>query len=705
MIPTPPNGANDAIEESVAAVTPKAEPPQDQSPGFDGRSPKTLAAALCQRLLSVTNIKTIVLLAAIGASVGFCAFGFGIRPKLEAYVGQNRLSWKLRYWLQWTMIGGVMVSLVAAGALWLRTRRTQPQTAALWTRRLAPLTGLAFLPTLTDSRVWQGNELAILVLVNLFSLTILKSIVTSQDAALRLSVSPKPRSVLLIRVSCFLERQATFWGRQQKLPLLTVFAGVAVYAVYFSFHTIQTHYRLGTQSFDLALEDNLVWNAVNGGPLFKMSPFGGPDATHAGNHQTYFAFVIGLIYRFFPGPQTLLIVQAVLMGAAAIPLFYLGRSRLGPWSAAAIAWLYLLYPPLHGAALYDFHYLPLGTVFLWAALAFVEARRPLLMVLSIVLAASVREDVNAMMAVLGLLLIVEGKHVPAGLLFTAIGGLAFGILKFVVMPRYTGGHQSFVHQYQDLVPKGGAGYPAVLVTIFTNPVYTLKTLLEGDKLIYVLQIFTPLAFFPLRRAVGFLGCLVGFFFTLLSTRYPPQIQISFQYTTYWTTFLFVLLVNNLSWVRTTLDTTHKNLSRAYLAVVVCATMVCSYQYGALLETRNTRGGFGQYRFGLKPEDHERHRQVYELIGLVPNDAKIVASELLVPHVSSRKDAYTLRTGYFDAEYALFEMPTHGDEGRALKPALASGTFGVVAIRGNYALAKRRHPSTKNGLVLDRIHGD
>ncbi len=689
------------LEEAPLPAPASGQAPEPQAEAAPPSSPGDSASVYnswWHRAFHVARLKTIALTMTIGASMGFAAFSVFIRDQLVVFVAANSLPWKVRIKFAVAMAASVSLALVVAFAHWCKTRRQRPRATHLAVRRLAPLAVAGFLPTLLEVRVWQGNELTILILICVFSFVLYRAICASQDAgAVVIQSRLSPR-----RTEAWYTRLVPALQRHKNVPLILVLAGVAAYTLYFSFHTLQTHYRFGTASFDLGLEDNLVWNAARGGPLFKMAPLGGPDSTHAGYHQTYFAYVIALVYRFFPGPQTLLVVQAFLMGAAAIPLFFLARKPLGSWTGCLIGWLYLLYPPLHGAALYDFHYLPLGTVFLWSALAFIQSGRPLLCMVAVVAAASVREDVNAMTAMLGVILVVEGKHVRAGLLLTCVGALTFGVLKFVVMPRYLDGSQSFLHQYVDLMPEGGTGYPAVLLTIFSNPAYTLKTLLERDKLLYILQIFGPLAFFPLRRWIGVLGCVVGIFFTLLSTRYAPQIQISFQYTTYWTTFLFVFLIRNLEWTRQSLDTDVLKRSRAWLAVVVSALLVSSLQYGAVLNTTNTRGGFGEYRFGLLPGDHERHRLVYNLLALLPRKAKVVASEMLVPHVSSRKNAYTLRTGVYDAAYALFELPLWAEEGDQLRPLIESGEFGVVDVQGSYVLAKRGHSTRRNQEILKRM---
>lgn len=722
--PHPPDSPTES--ESPARVAPASSPEEEPSfrlassslafqeatPGLIAQEPiafepPPFASSQAKRrripwhlLVDVPFLKTLALVAAVGASVGNCIYALVFAKLWPDYIIHNQIPTKHRYWVQWAMVAG---GLLTALAVWLVERkfgRRYPGAGARAIRRWSPLAMAGFVPFLIDSRSFEAADMTVLVLVPLFGWGLYKTICLSQAAA---PVWARP-STVVPRVWLW-RRCMEALQKQRNLPLIFVLAGVAGYTLYFSFHTIQTQYRFGTSSFDMGLEDNLVWNAVHWGPLFKMSPFGGPEATHAGNHQTYFAYILALVYRWFPGPETLLALQALLMGAAAVPLFFITRRALGPWAGVLLAYLYLLYPPLHGANLYDFHYLPLGTVFLWAAVSAAESRRHVWMAVSLVLAASVREDVNAMMAALGFMMVVEGKQVKAGIVMTVLGGFLFGLLKFVVMPRYTGGHQSFLHQYQDLVPKGGNGYPAVLVTVFTNPFYTLTTLLERDKLYYLLQIMGPLVFFPVRRAFGLLACVVGIFFTLLSTHYLPQIQISFQYTTYWTTFVFIAVVRNLAWVRARQDRGLIAPSKAWMAAIAAALLLSSIQYGAVLDTRNAHGGFGHYRFGLLPGDHERHRQVYELIGLIPKDARVVASEMLVPHVSSRKNAYTLRTGVYDADYALFELPTRGDEGRNLRPFLEKGEFGVVDKQGHYALAKRGHKTDRNAEVMDLVRSD
>ena len=245
----------------------------------------------------------------------------------------------------------------------------------------------------------------------------------------------------------------------------------------------------------------------------------------------------------------------------------------------------------------------------------------------------------------------------------------------------------------------------MLKTVFGNPVFTMTSLLERDKLVYLLQILTPLAFFPLRRPIGLLCSLPGFFFTLLSTGYAPLIQTSFQYTANWTSYLFLACVVNLVWVSRTPDPASQSARPrrvAWMVAIAAGIMITTSQYGAFVQQEYVKGGFGYYHFNVTAADATRHKSLYELIKMVPPRAKIVASENIVPHVSNRPDAYTLRMGLYDADYLLFEAPRGGEEGTFVKNAFSSGEFGVVAFKDPFVLAKRGYSRALNESLRYRI---
>jgi uncharacterized membrane protein len=652
-------------------------------------------------------VRGLALLAGVGASVGLAVSAWRLKGQAVAYASSNLIGRSER----WAVVGAVLAGAalgVLLGGIVAFARRRQGGAGVVdrMGHRTAPLLLYGWLPFLLEWRLWAQHQLTMLTLISLFGLALqgLTRLAFATPPVLD-ELVPRRHAGTLARARLADRRVVDAIARAHWLPWVLVWTGVVAYAVHFAYFTIQTHYRLGTSAFDLGVENNLVWNAAHLGPLFKSSPFGGPHAVHTPYHQTYFSYLLAPLYALSPRPETLLVIQAAMIALAAVPLFLLARRHHGPGIACVLAFGYLLYPPVHGANLYDFHYQPLSMVFVFAALHLLEQRRDAWAAVVILLAFSVREDISALVAVIGLYLLLTGIRPRAGLLVMVAGGLVFTVLRFVIMPSLLDGEHAHVHQFKDLLGPDERGFGGVLKTVIANPFFTLTSLLQRAKLIYVLELLAPLAFLPLRRPIGLLLCVPGFFFTLLATEYPPMIEISFQYTAYWTPFLFIGVIAALDRIREGERSgrlpPHSRL--AWVVALAGAMLVSSYQFGGILGKHNARSGFDHHRFGLTAKDHARHDDAYALIAQVPPTATIAASERIVPHVSSRQDAYTLRTGLFDAEYLLLELDCRSDEQPRVIEALgAGGPFGVVDVRGEFVLAKRGHSIARNGEILARM---
>jgi uncharacterized membrane protein len=650
---------------------------------------------LAEKTLPLPNAaRTGALLFGEGASVGLLVWAT-LATSILPYSLENDISPEQRRILIVTMLGCGMAALAIAVLFLARAEEDASSRLELGAVRLCPLLFVGLLPFLFRWQIWVDRQLTFGVFVCAGGFAFHASALACLRAGNRARHGQPSR--VWAALGAWLQRRAK-WAA----PTLVALAGV-YYAVFFSYETVLHHHSVLTTSFDLGLEDNVLWNVVHGGPFMKMSPLFGPVGSHFGYHAALFAYAIAPFYALHQQAETLLIFQAALVGAAGIPLYLFAARHIGRWPACLVALAYLLYPPVHGANLYDFHYPPLGVFFIWLTLYLVDSGRNRWAILSLVLTLSVREDIAADTAILGVYLLFSGKA-RAGVVITAVAGTYFLIVKLVLMPPFLHGDQSFLNQSQGLIGRGTHGYGGVVMTVIGNPVYTLTNLLEPDKFLYIVQLAAPLCFFPWRRPIGYLLSIPGFFFTLLETKYPPLVQISFQYTAHWTAFLFVALVANLEWVRAPKYPTDNEgwlRQRAWLIALCALTIVTSFQYGAIFQQHTARGGFGPYQFGQSDAAAADYRALRSLIARVPPRAKISSSELVVPHVSNRPDSYTLRVGVFDAKYLLFQLPSRDDERREARAALEHG-FGVVAQAGPFVLAERGHPETQNGKVLRQL---
>ncbi|HEY2899156.1 MAG TPA: DUF2079 domain-containing protein, partial [Polyangia bacterium] len=355
-------------DNPMPALPPSTEPPLPSAPPADDpaaaamQPPPNLTAR--EGIPALTHLaRSLGLLGLEGWSVGLLIWGARAAWRLLPYAVANEITAKGRVVLLADMFGTAFGACLLATVYMLVRRRRADVLGVVdgVARRLAPLIVVGLLPFLLNWSIWNGRELSFLILAAVFVLGV--------RPLLTLSLSAPPllgQSLTLIglgvTLQAFRARHARFFER---LPLGIVIAGAAYYAGFFAYHTVVHHRNILSTSLDLGLEDNLVWNALHGGPLFKSSPYSGPTGSHGGNHVTFFAYAIALFYFFAQRAETLLVLQAVVLGAAAIPLFLFARRHIEPWQACVVALCYLLYPPLHGSNLYDFHYLPLGSFFLW----------------------------------------------------------------------------------------------------------------------------------------------------------------------------------------------------------------------------------------------------------------------------------------------------------------------------------------------------
>jgi Predicted membrane protein (DUF2079) len=306
--------------------------------------------------------------------------------------------------------------------------------------------------------------------------------------------------------------------------------------------------------------------------------------------------------------------------------------------------------------------------------------------------------------VLGLWLLLTGTAARAGALLAVVGVGYFLVLKLGVMPHFADGGETFVNQYSGLLPPGEHTFGSILETITVNPPFTANVVLERDKLVYLLKLLAPVLLAPLAIPLGFVLLLPGLIFTLLSTGYTPLYQISFQYTAYWTPFVFMGLVVQLERAAAARHPADRAgpLRRRTLAIgVAAASLACSYLYGAILPHESLRCGPELPRFQSTPQDVRHRAELAELAPQIPEEAKVAASEHLLPHVSGRRDAYTLRFGVHDADYMLFAVPMRGDERDVALPVLSDGTFGVIEDMGDMALARRGESTSRNGELVAR----
>jgi uncharacterized membrane protein len=560
-------------------------------------------------------------------------------------------------------------------------------------RLCAPLLMTFLLPPLFDWKVFQGHDLLLGLTATFFGLGLERSFRATFTALFSSRVGSWP--VLVV----------ARWPRVAKhAPIWSVAALATGFAIFFSYYTVLQHRRLGTRSWDMGIFDNMMWNLIRG-HWFKASPDLGPTGSHIQYHATFDAYLFAPFYAIYQKPETLLVLQATLAGFAAIPIYLIAKRRLDSrLGGFCLAIAYLLYAPLHSPIFYDFHFFTTAPFFVTWVLYFFETNRRAWLVVSWIVALLLREEISAGLSMAALLYLFSGKRVRWALIGGLLSAVYFVLVKFWIMPMHRSAGpdaQTFVWVFVGLLPPGETSYAGVLQTVVINPLYTLMTLLEFDKLTYILMLFGPVLLLPLRHRLTWMLFLPGALFTLLSTGYKPVIQPSFQYTSNFNQYLFFAAAVAIGALATRPD--GRVLKASALAALLLTSTVFSFQNGAIFQRNSFRGGFGQVSFSWTKADAKRLAQLRELIAMIPKDASVAATEMEAPHVTGRENCYTIRFFTYDADYLLANLDevSWGTSLTNMRAAIQTKRYGFVASRGRFGLWSRKasHKRDEEGLKL------
>ncbi len=566
----------------------------------------------------------------VGASVAL-AVGQLTVGDLGAFATENVLAARRRIALLAVTGAGVVLAALAIGWIWRQSPEGADRTARLdrAARLAAPLALAAALPGLCTLPAWSDTFVLALVL-----------------GAFVLAIEP----LLRLHFGAYRPRTAPARLLTGRRACVVVGAAVAFYIAYMIFFTLRNHAKFQTFNWDLGQLDNQFFNALHGHP-FRCTPLiREGNWSELRNHAEFSVYALLPFYALHPAASTLLVLQSVLLGGAAIPLYRFAARRLPPGLAALVALSYLAYPPMHGAQMFDFHFQPVAAAFLLAAIDAFDARRMRLFVLCWVVALGCREDVAIGTMVLGLFLLMSGRRTREGAVIATLSALYFVTIRFFVMPSV--GSWGFAELYKDLVPRGTDGFVGIVETMVTNPTFTFRTLLSNDKARYALQILLPLALLPLRRPWLAVSVIPGAILTLLTTGYGPTLDIGYQYGCDFVPYVFPAAALALAAIGSGADGEPRR--RAAAATLALASLVATAAWGAIPPRHDFHSSYGRLSFAPPTaQERRRLRALDEAMRLVPPKAVLAASDRELPHVSNRTDCWNLSVGFQGADYIIY----------------------------------------------------
>lgn len=425
------------------------------------------------------------------------------------------------------------------------------------------------------------------------------------------------------------------WRRH--LPyLILLIAGTGFLAALSLLH----HRALGT-GYDLGIYDQTVWNLAHGRVWQTTLVY---ETNGFYDHFEPILALLAPLYWLWPDVRVLLIVQAVALGLGSLPIYlfaYVRLMRLRPantWIALAIAAMYLLFPALHHANLNDFHEISLLPPLLGFALYGLLRGRPRVMVISLALCLLVKEDFAVTALAISLYIILlrpKGFQRRQGL---ALAGAILVWTVLVLAVFYPALTRGMPYPFVERRYAWLADTPQeALQVLVTRPWVILPPLTEPPKLGFLLRLFGPLLFLPL---LGWpvIGLAFPMLIYLMLSTYQPQWSVQSYYNPPLLPFLFfglIVAVDVTLGGRLARDnlTLARRLAGGAVALTAAAVLVA---YGVDAPGPGSRA-FDPERFQITA----RVQAAGEIMAQVPAGASLSTEWPLIPHLSHRRQIYTL----------------------------------------------------------------
>lgn len=267
--------------------------------------------------------------------------------------------------------------------------------------------------------------------------------------------------------------------------------------------------------FDLAFYQQAIWNTIQGRFLTVSATDFSPSLL--GTDVILIYALMAPFYLILPSPLTLLVLETIVVGLGALPVYWLAREKLGnAWAGLALAVVYLLLPVVQNGNLYELRERPMAGTFLLFAFYCWYKRRLGWFSLFAALALACRPENGLVLVMLGLYGWLSAKFDPSSgqgqqdrrfIWLPVILGLAwFGAALLVIRAASMGGDFALGSTFA-----GGSPFSAVL-TPFTDPLKGFQQLFPTGpvllgKLLYIPLLLLPFAFLPLLRPLPLLMAL------------------------------------------------------------------------------------------------------------------------------------------------------------------------------------------------------
>jgi len=409
------------------------------------------------------------------------------------------------------------------------------------------------------------------------------------------------------------------------LPLGIQIGAIVLYIVVFSASSLARYNTFHASTFDLGIMAQVTWN-ISHGRWFETSLGRSADTelvgSYLGNHVRPLLLCLALLYRLWPDPRLLLVLQSTALGLAAWPLYVIARDSVSDSRMAlVVVCCYLAYPALGFLNMVDFHSVALTVPLLFVAYWALSKERLLLFWVCVVLALFAKEEMVVPIGTWGAVLFLQRERRRLGGLLMAVAGLWALFCFGFVIPYFNAGRPYRFFELWSHLPGLSA-----LSAGQEGTARSISAMSPEAVALFLIHLALPLGFLPLFGYRSLLVSLPALAYLLLA-KWPAAHSVGYQYPAVLIPWFFLAVVEGLRRVQGIKRwAIRQRVYRLGLAFLVVGTCGAHFVFDPLVLAA---------RAGIFRRD-DCHADVVAAMAMIPPDAGVATVNRLGSPLANRR---------------------------------------------------------------------
>ncbi len=407
-------------------------------------------------------------------------------------------------------------------------------------------------------------------------------------------------------------------------------AAISIVVLVFICETALAIHRIyGTTTFDMGIFDQSFYSMSQ-----RLSPVAtcerGYALSHFRVHTSFILYLLLPVYKLFPGAETLIVSQAVMVVSGVIPVYLIaGKRNFSGATRFFCCMIYLFALGILSPCYFNFHenaFLP--PLLMWLFYA-VESKKNILFCIMSALVCTVKEDATLFVICICLYLFFETKGKDRlRVVLTGGASTVYFLIVSAWLSHAGDGNMILSSRMHALMIEENQSALQLIGNMLSNPGYALTVVTtQPDAFLILLEMLLPLLLIPFfTKKTHRLFLMVPFFVfnLLISASYAYVAQIQFQYAFGPAALLVYLTIINIS-----------DFEKEKRTVLVSAVAVTSVIASICMCSVNLKQ-YEQYK-----ANKETYQNIEACFKTIPQDASVTSSENYLPHLSRRDEVYEI----------------------------------------------------------------